>query len=460
MPFENFVWSSRRETCDELCHFLLTTQPETRAKTDHEEFLLTNWDRLTAASLLSDLAEHEHCEQLQQIANAELERRDIKKSVLSTTRKILNNVSAGHDEARRNSLRLASKKSTKQNNEQLDGATEEQCRQAVKRIDSINNNIENRRAELSHLSVNSKDAKCMTREIDDEFSGAIIEAIYIFLDSPVGAQYLESILRGPNLHLIFQDKLERALWRMDKRRARSWLLDELKKNDSYKGVWILKFFSGNPRPDDEQLLRLAFQHKLPAIRYLGLNGLAWLDVDHVQLAQKCLQLDDIFLRLRSHGVLAQYHVQESILFLRKLSNDLSAPLVERAEALRWLAHSDPVRHFDILSENLIRDDAHCDGYHQPVKEECAYGLARVGTDDALTYLLRAKFTKMSNPASGAISDYIMKILNWNSHESSQESRDFGFFVRYPEPLKGKAFVRLFPNVWRGTWPWYPGWLRV
>ncbi|MDF1660293.1 MAG: hypothetical protein P1V97_00875 [Planctomycetota bacterium] len=426
------------------------------------------WDRYDAASLLSDLCELVHDEMLRRIAQGPTERSAIRKLCLKRQRILSNGEAAAEDNSEiersfREALKTRKNERSQKSKTPKSVADEtEHCKVAVEEIYAIDKQVTDQRRIITCSSDESDQAEktpnLVERNLRYEFNSPILDAISRLMNSSIGADCILALLRGPELNWLFYDKLERALWRIDKEKSRDWLLEELKTRTSFKGSMVLSYISGQPEVSDETLLRFAFQNTKPAIRYMGLVGLACLDLkDRNELAQRGLVDEDIYLNLRAHGLLAECSEEGSILFLSRRANDLSAPMIERAESLRWLAHADPVKHFAILAENLVRDEGQGDGYHQPVREECAYGVARVATDEALTFLVRAKFCKTSDVTRGALSEYINKIVDWNSSEDRSSPPDYYHRIPRPKILDGRAPITLFPNVWRGTSTSYPGW---
>lgn len=611
MPFENFVWSSRRETCDELCHFLLNTQPKETPIDSRDDAIEISWSRRSAASLLVECVDAQCKETILEIVFTETEDRWVRRyllralnaspkplsdskfqSIVDLNENAFNAIEEGprwklsddyfvellkavktdsqvdiamafflslsprrrsqiirsefnqwrwpreqnkhlkrltdvllehwfrhdrpvvkesvavsvaahyldRDEMRKLLLESCERGSIqhipsdqltqllsypefqtlKKSNPALWGAllermkddpwtqaelkyleldsAEERCKRAMEEVYRIDATLRKMKESGAQAQGNPKDSDgAENAELIQQCRRERLVAFNIIIGNSDDTRHLESLLNRPKLDSKFYNRVELWFWRKAEARATLWLCEEMEDRESTKGLMILSQISGHPNPDHETLLRQAYENKHACVRYLGLNGLAWLDLDDiVDLAQKAIRGEDIFLQLRAHGILAKSSEPESIRFLSTKANDLTAPLIERAEALRWLAHADPEQHFPILAENVLRDDAHCDGYHQPVKEECAYGIARVGTHEALSYLVRALFCKVSNPLDGAIHQYIKKILAWNSGEDREETVNHSSRPRCPDALPGRPQLSLYPNVWRNGWPWYPG----
>ncbi|MDF1660294.1 MAG: hypothetical protein P1V97_00880 [Planctomycetota bacterium] len=334
---------------------------------------------------------------------------------------------------------------------------QEHSSRAVKEIYRINSAIEaHKKIQVGTRSVSresSESTKLNSEELRHQLFGQLRRALSSLLWSCTDMAQVESLLRGPTLNPVCYNKLARFFWARDPENATNWLREELRDGTSSKLYRVLSYIAGDPALDHEDILRSACKHKDPTVRYLGLHGAATLDLDkHVEIASQHLADTDIFLRLRAHGILAKHASEESTLFLTTKANDVSSPSIERAEAFRWLAVVDPVRHFKILAENLL----HSGGHLLPMKEECAFGVARVGTDEALTILVKAKFSGLTNRTQNALLDYIRSIIEWNSEESCPTATSRLHRAQSPEALPGRAKIAPYPEIWRGVWPWHPG----
>ena len=97
----------------------------------------------------------------------------------------------------------------------------------------------------------------------------------------------------------------------------------------------------------------------------------------------------------------------------------------RAEAVRVLGELDAGRHHPILSQVILEDWEEFDGRHVPVAEEAAFGLARLGTPEALTAILQASllgphpvwaaaehYFEMLFCGGVSGDDLVMPIVNW------------------------------------------------
>jgi HEAT repeat protein len=98
----------------------------------------------------------------------------------------------------------------------------------------------------------------------------------------------------------------------------------------------------------------------------------------------------------------------------------------RGEAVRLLGEFDAARHFPILNTALLDDHETCDGHYAPAGEEAALALARLGTPEALTAMLRAYFATPNYIVWRCVGEYLrtlatsgdqnepVSMISWNS----------------------------------------------
>ncbi len=275
--------------------------------------------------------------------------------------------------------------------------------------------------------------------------------VNLLLSAPLRSERLEALLRG-DPHPLLGAKLEGQLWRQDPERAARWLRDLLARSGSRQGVHALWHLSRHPCPGDLSLLQAATRHPQPCLRYLGLDGLARLTAAepafaHTALAAAAHALMDpsALVRARAHGLRARHGEEESVAWLVTASR--TGEVRARAEATRWLAAQDPARHFELLTQALLHDQGTLQDYFLPVREEAAYGIARVASDEALTVLVRAALRGTSNTVSGAIEDYLTAIVAWRAGEPLRQELG-GDDELAPPATPDAPPLRIYPNLWR------------
>jgi len=283
------------------------------------------------------------------------------------------------------------------------------------------------------------------RRRDLELRGHVV--VNLLLSRRAGRDRLVAVLES-DPHPLYRRKLERGLWTHDPDRALVWLTSALRASTTELGTWVLSAIAEDPDEVQLEVLRRAVGHDTPAFRYLGLHGLDALGSIDDTLLDRLVADPDVFVRLRAHAARAARGDRASEGALVEHATDRSRPVRVRAEAVRWLATLDPVRHFELLETALLTDHESDDDYHAPVGEEAAFGVARVGTDAALTVLVRAALAARSNPVGGALDCYLRTLLNWREGRAERSQEE--------PPAPGGAPVTIHGNLWRGRLLQYPG----
>jgi len=292
------------------------------------------------------------------------------------------------------------------------------------------------------------------RRLDLEQRGHIV--MNLLLDRTAGRDRLEALL-APGLHPFFWPKLEDGLWRHDPARAVAWASAALSGSTSSRGVRVLSRVAEDPRPHHAELLRFATGHAHASARYVGLHGLDALGAGLDDGLLRALAADaDPFVRLRARAARAARGDARSERALIEEATARVRPVRVRAEATRWLAALDPVQHAALLEEALLTDHETTDDGFTPVAEEAAFGVARSGTDEALTALVRAALAAPGNAAASAIEEYVRAILAWREGEPCAQIGGVEGRAPSPAPLPGGPPLWLYPDLWRRALVRHPG----
>jgi hypothetical protein len=243
---------------------------------------------------------------------------------------------------------------------------------------------------------------------------------------------IEACLGWPDHHPLVVRALENALWKCDRERAVAWAVTQLDHDPATRrGERILECLAGEPEPRYCSLLGLSLSARNPAHRWLALHALeargqnssAWRS--HLERATHD---EDRFVAIRGHGALARRGSAESARALETLIT-VGECVLTRAEAVRWRGAVDPPALL-LLEHALLHDHEHVDDYHTPVDEEAAFAIARVGTDEALTALVRGGLASESNPLTSAVEEYLAVLLARRAG-SDEELEPLWRQARYP-----------------------------
>lgn len=188
-----------------------------------------------------------------------------------------------------------------------------------------------------------------------------------------------------------------ALWKRNRGLAAVTLVATLRAGDRDLARLFIRWTADAPQPGDEELLRTALHaEQSQEFRYYGIVGLdrlpgaaqGWVAV-LPKLARD--EHHDIRLRLRAWGVLARRGDAEAFAVLAAHAREAEDVRV-RAESLSIAAEVAPVAAWPLLEEAIRCTGPEYDlaeGRFSPIVEDAALALARQGTPEACTLLLRA-----------------------------------------------------------------------
>lgn len=225
---------------------------------------------------------------------------------------------------------------------------------------------------------------------------------------------LREVIERESLCSFFWCKLEAGLWQQDPDYARAWLSRLLvtahEETPTRRGAQALAHLVHTPKPSDAELLTAAAAHGHPDLRYLGVHGLDRLGaLDDTELERAVVD-SNALVTLRAHALRAARGSLSSCQALVAHARDHTKPVRVRAEAVDQLALLAPARHFETLEQALLTDHGSDDGHTLPVAEAAAFGIARVGSDRALTALVRAALTAPANSLADLIETNLLAMV--------------------------------------------------